>query len=105
LVLRPVAGAAYGGLVAWGDFELAAYEWTGDFPDPSDFLLSFSSQADGLTNPSRYRNAELDQLTATARREPDPVRRAALWQRADALVRADWPWIWLGVPLAVAVRQ
>jgi len=105
LIVDPVTPATYGAVLARGDFDLLPYEWTGDFPDPSNFFQAFDSRADGVTNPARYRNAELDALLAKARGEPERGRRSALYRRAERLVRDDWPWIWIGSQSSLAVRQ
>jgi ABC-type transport system substrate-binding protein len=72
--------------------------WLGDFPDPTSFLdpkfHSRSITEESSTNDTFYSNPELDALLDTARAEPDPAKRAALYQRAERILYDDAPWIW-----------
>ncbi len=66
--------------------------WTGDFGDPNDFLGTLFSRASrqfGFDDPTLFA------LLARGEREPAPVRRAALYRRADERVMELLP----GVPL------
>jgi ABC-type transport system substrate-binding protein len=72
--------------------------WLGDFPDPTSFLdPKFHSRAisdENSTNDTFYANPALDALLDSARGEPDPAKRAALYQQAERLLYDDAPWIW-----------
>ncbi len=72
--------------------------WAADFPDPTSFLdPRFHSRGitdENASNNSFYRNAELDGLLDTARAEPDPAKRAALYRHAEHILYDDAPWIW-----------
>ena len=72
--------------------------WTADFPDPTNFLdprfHSRSIRASNSSNDSFYANPELDALLDAARGELEPIRRAALYRRAERILYDDAPWIW-----------
>jgi ABC-type transport system substrate-binding protein/ABC-type dipeptide/oligopeptide/nickel transport system permease subunit len=83
--------------------------WSADFPDPSNFFESLLSTAaiqdEGSQNPSFFSNAELDALLARAHGDPDPERRAEAYERAEAIVRDEAPWIPLFVRRGFEVWQ
>ncbi|HEY1557806.1 MAG TPA: ABC transporter substrate-binding protein [Kofleriaceae bacterium] len=72
--------------------------WIADYPDPASFFDGcFHTRAisdEGTTNFAFYSNPELDALLDSARAEPDPARRAALYRRAEHIVYDDAPWLW-----------
>lgn len=74
-------------LSSWGNATL----------DPSDIMFP-TLHAKGRGNRARYRNAEVDALLETASVESDRARRAALYRKAQHLIHADAPWIFLWVP-------
>ncbi len=71
--------------------------WNADFPDPSNFfepiLATLAIQDEGSENVAFFSNAELDGLLARAHAEADPERRQADYERAEAIVRDEAPWI------------
>jgi ABC-type dipeptide/oligopeptide/nickel transport system permease subunit/ABC-type transport system substrate-binding protein len=71
--------------------------WNADFPDPSNFfeptLASAAIEDEGSENVSFFSSAELDGVLAKAHGEADPARRAALYERAEEIVRDEAPWI------------
>lgn len=83
--------------------------WSADFPDPSNFFESLLSTAaiqdEGSQNPSFFSSPELDALLARAHGDPDPDRRAAAYERAEAIVRDEAPWIPLFVRRGFEVWQ
>lgn len=83
--------------VEWGQFldglardSFAAFElyWGADYPDPESFLWSLfgSSSSD---NYIEYRNREFDDLLRRAAKTLEPDRRAAIYEKAQALLLAD----------------
>jgi peptide/nickel transport system substrate-binding protein len=52
-------------------------------------LISQYWESDGVANYTHYRNAQVDSLTAEARRTVDPAKRDALLARVEALVGGD----------------
>jgi len=71
--------------------------WNADFPDPSNFfepiLATAAIQDEGSENVAFFSNAELDGLLVQAHTEADPARRKADYERAEAIVRDEAPWI------------
>ncbi|MEO7328782.1 MAG: ABC transporter substrate-binding protein, partial [Minicystis sp.] len=71
--------------------------WNADFPDASNFfepILATSAIADeGSENAAFFSNAAFDALLVRAHGEPDPERRAALYEEAETIVRDEAPWI------------
>jgi ABC-type dipeptide/oligopeptide/nickel transport system permease subunit/ABC-type transport system substrate-binding protein len=71
--------------------------WNADFPDPSNFfepiLATSAIQDEGSENVAFFSSAELDALLVRAHGETDPERRRADYERAEAIVRDEAPWI------------
>lgn len=71
--------------------------WNADFPDASNFfeptLSSKAIQDEGSQNFSFFSNAELDRVLEDAHKEQDRARRLALYEKAEAIVRDEAPWI------------
>jgi peptide/nickel transport system substrate-binding protein len=63
-----------------------------DIPDPDNFLypLLFSQHKGNRT---RYHNARVDQLLEAARREPNELRRVAMYREVEDVAQRDAPWI------------
>ena len=98
-------GTFYGD-VKRGDFDAFGLTWVG-VTDPDGYRLRFSSAAfppQGL-NRGRYANPEVDRLVEEGAREPDPVRRKALYGEVQRLLALDAPYISLWWPDAVCVTQ
>lgn len=72
------------------EFEISRAGWVADFNDAATYLDLLRSDA-GPMNPSAYANPEYDALIDRSRLEMDPVRRADLMQRAEAIALRDMP--------------
>lgn len=72
------------------DFQISAYGWIADYPDPWTFLSVFRTDAGGL-NTADYRNPEFDGLLAQASTELDPAKRMALLEQAERIFVRDQP--------------
>ncbi|HEY4243711.1 MAG TPA: ABC transporter substrate-binding protein [Kofleriaceae bacterium] len=96
--ITTVSWATYLTAVARADGPAFSYtSWAADFPDPADFFdTRFSTRgiAASASNDSFYSNPVLDGILDTARGEPDPVKRAALYQWAERILYVDAPWVW-----------
>jgi ABC-type transport system substrate-binding protein len=73
-----------------GKFMLYRYAWFADIPDPDNFLgaLCGSSSSDNFMN---YENPGVDTLLSQALTEVDPLKRAALYRKAEAIILRDAP--------------
>ncbi len=83
--------------------------WHQDFPDPSNFMdILFHTRSihpENSENRSFYSNPELDALLDRARAETDRAERLALYARANAILAADAPWVFLYYPVDMFVWQ
>ncbi len=85
----------------WAQFEaylrsdavqIYRYAWFADMPDPDSFLYSLFA-SDSPVNFMRYRNKEVDQMLRSAQGITDPVKRAKMYRRIEALVLKSSPLI------------
>ena len=74
-----------------GDFQILRSSWIGDYADPLSFLSVWAS--DSGNNYTGWNNPDYDQLLHQAARTDDPAERLALFQKAEALLMADAPFI------------
>ncbi|HEY6395137.1 MAG TPA: ABC transporter substrate-binding protein, partial [Candidatus Binataceae bacterium] len=102
--------------VAWGPFleairqprtaQAFAYGWEADFPDPENFLGALLSRSQwGSNNDSYYYNPSFENLIQEAKTETDLRKRYALYGRAEQIVIADSPWVFLYYPVTYVIRQ
>ena len=79
------------------------------FPDPVDMLgACFDGRT--ITNSSAfnfafYNNPEVNRLLDLAAPEVELAKRYALYQQAEELIVRDAPWVFLGHPNLVVLRQ
>jgi len=85
----------------WAEFEtylrsdsvqIYRYAWFADMPDPDSFLYPLFA-SDSPNNFMRYQSKEVDQMLLTARGIVDPVERAEMYHRIEALVLKSSPLI------------
>jgi oligopeptide transport system substrate-binding protein len=105
--LKPVAWAPLLEAIRQPDtVALVDLGWEADFSDPQNFLeVLFSRKQWGGNNDTFYYNPEVDKLLAEAAPLTDRARRYALYNRAEELVVADAPWVFLYNPVAYMIRQ
>jgi len=72
-----------------GDYQIARGSWIGDYNDPNTFLDMWITE--GGNNRTGWSNSEYDRLIADAAREGDPVRRLALFGKAEGILLAEMP--------------
>jgi peptide/nickel transport system substrate-binding protein len=105
--LKPVAWAPLLEAIRQPDtVALVDLGWEADFSDPQNFLeVLLSRKQWGGNNDTFYYNPEVDALLAEAAPLTDQKRRYALYSRAEELVVADAPWVFLYNPVAYVIRQ
>jgi len=108
--LRVVSPATYVSLITRRrTTQLGFASWWCDYPDPNnifDALLCGEQITEhDCLNAAFYRNPVVDALLAEARRETDREHRSRLYQRAEALIFEDAPWVFLYHPAAHGMRQ
>jgi peptide/nickel transport system substrate-binding protein len=79
-------------------YDIAIFEWSSDFPDPSGVLtpLYFSTNSgDGGSNSSAYTNAQVDSLLLRQAASTSPKERTDLMLAALDIINAEAPYyIW-----------
>src|SRR5262245_26587213 len=73
-------------------------------PDLSMYPLFFSKNSP-LPNRSDYNNPEVDQLLVQARQVSDRAKRAELYRRAQRIIVADAPWIFVDHEVQVVATR
>ncbi len=80
--------------------------WVADYPDAQNFLqLFYGPNASPGPNRTNYQNAEYDRLYERLREMPDSEERTALCGRMAEIILRDSPWILIGRPVEVHLRQ
>jgi len=101
--IKSYAWTEYRQVLRQGEGDAYFYGWTGDNGDADNFLMLLdSNQIKGSLNASRYSNPEYDKLLEEGRVTMDPAKRAAIYAKAQDIVMADAPWVYIshGVVLA-----
>ena len=70
-------------------YEVARASWYGDYNDPSTFTDKYLSGSEN--NDAGWKNAEFDRLCALAGPEPDPMKRLALFAKAETIMLDEAP--------------
>jgi len=104
--VRIIEWAAYLDMTARGEHEMYILGWvtvTGD-PDYGLHATFHSSNFGAPGNRSFYRNAEVDRLLDSGRRETNLTQRAQFYAQAQQIIRDEAPWIflWTGEDLHAA---
>jgi len=79
------------------DGDMYFTSWGNGSLDPFDIFVP-THYTMGRGNASGYSNKEVDTLLDQGAVELDPAKRAGLYQKAEAIVNADLPYIYLWVP-------
>lgn len=71
--------------------------WTSDYPDPDAIVYSLfhSSNSNGSSNFTRYKNDEVDKLLELARYETETTKRVQYYKDAAKLIVSDAPCVFL----------
>lgn len=74
-----------------GNFQILRSDWIGDYLDPATFLDIF--RGDSGNNYTGWAHAEYDALLDSAARTADPAARFAMFQKAEAILVAEAPFM------------
>lgn len=92
---------AYKAEVRAGKAQAFYLSWGADYPDAENYLypLFHSSMSGGGGNETRYNNPEFDKTIEQAQATSDYDERIKLYQKAEDIVLADAPrlWVYLGI--------
>ncbi len=101
--IKSYAWTEYRQVLRQGEGDAFFYGWTGDNGDADNFLMLLDSgQIKSSLNAARYANPEYDKLLAEGRGLMDAAKRAEIYAKAQDIIMADAPWIYIshGVVLA-----
>ena len=80
-----------------GNYQLLAWGWLADYPDPENYLfLLYGPNArsrGGSENNANYANPEFDRLFETMRNMENSPQRLAIIRRMNRIAQQDAPWI------------
>jgi ABC-type transport system substrate-binding protein len=91
--------------IAAGNFQLAYYDWTADYPDAEDFYQLLYSKNSAPANIGGYNNPAYDKAYEASRLMVNGAPRFALFKTMNALVADDAPLIGLFNPMRFAIHQ
>ena len=105
--IKQLEWSAYKEAVNRGEPDMFYLSWWADYPDPENFLfpLFHSSNHGPAGNRTRYANATVDALIEEGRDTLDKKKRNSLYQRAEELIVADAPWVFLWHRTDFTIRQ
>jgi peptide/nickel transport system substrate-binding protein len=85
------ANVFFGQYVSTGDYDLVDFAWVSGDGDPSGYFTIWSCGGD--SNYLHYCSRKASDLMNKGQSESNPIKRAALWNAADALMAATVPTI------------
>lgn len=92
LTLRALPQGEWLEAIRRGEASFFLSGWPAEYPSTEALLYPLFHQGRiGVDNVTRYKNPEVNTLLDAARRELDPVKRAALWHEAEGIVLTDLP--------------
>ncbi|MFZ5907158.1 MAG: ABC transporter substrate-binding protein [Nitrospirota bacterium] len=105
--IKQLEWSAYKEAINRGEAELFYLSWWADYPDPENFLfpLFHSANHGPAGNRTRYANSTVDTVIEKARFTADEKERKALYQKAEELIVADSPWVFLWHKTDFTIRQ
>ena len=105
--IKQLEWSAYKEAVNRGEPDMFYLSWWADYPDPENFLfpLFHSSNHGPAGNRTRYANATVDALIEEGRDTLDEKKRNSLYQKAEELIVADAPWVFLWHRTDFTIRQ
>lgn len=105
--IKQLEWSAYKEAINRGEPDMFYLSWWADYPDPENFLfpLFHSSNHGPAGNRTRYTNATVDALIEDGRDTLDEKKRNSQYQRAEELIVADAPWVFLWHRTDFTIRQ
>lgn len=90
-----------------GNFQLVAYGWQADYPDPENFLFLFygPNAPPAGSNSSRYKNPEFDRLFERMITMDNTPERLSIIKEMNGMLNDDCVAVWLSHPNAFSLTQ
>ena len=90
-----------------GNYQLLAWGWLADYPDPENYLFLLygpnSRSKGGSENNANYANPEFDRLFREMRNMENTPQRLAIIRRMNRIAQQDAPWIFGLHPVAYSL--
>ncbi len=105
--IKQLEWSAYKEALSRGEADMFYLSWWADYPDPENFLfpLFHSANHGPAGNRTRYTNTAVDALIEQGRLTMDEQKRNAFYQKAEELIVADSPWVFLWHRTDFIIRQ
>lgn len=97
VVIKSEEWSALKASVYQGKFDMAYFNWYGDYPEPENFLypLFFSANKGSGGNRSFYNSPEVDKLLISASQCVDQGKRFDIYHQVEKRIVDDAPWLFL----------
>jgi oligopeptide transport system substrate-binding protein len=90
-----------------GNYQLLAWGWLADYPDPENFLFLLygpnARKRGGSENNANYANPEFDRLFVQMRNLENTPERLALIRRMNRILQEDAPWVFGYYPVTYSL--
>ena len=105
--IKQLEWSAYKEVVNKGEPHMFYMSWWADYPDPENFLfpLFHSSNFGAGGNRTRYSNPAVDSMIEKGQNTLDIEKRNLLYEKAEELIVADAPWVFLWYRTDFTIRQ
>ena len=105
--IKQLEWSAYKEALNRGEPNMFYLSWWADYPDPENFLfpLFHSSNFGAGGNRTRYRNPAVDSLIEKGQHTLDEKERNLCYKKAEELIVADAPWVFLWHRTDFTIRQ
>ena len=105
--IKQLEWSAYKEAVNKGEPHMFYLSWWADYPDPENFLfpLFHSSNFGAGGNRTRYSNPAVDSMIEKGQNTLNIEKRSLLYEKAEELIVADAPWVFLWHRTDFTIRQ
>ncbi|MEW6214557.1 MAG: ABC transporter substrate-binding protein, partial [Nitrospirota bacterium] len=105
--IKQLEWSAYKEAINEGEPDMFYLSWWADYPDPENFLfpLFHSSNHGAGGNRTRYTNHTVDSLIEKGQHAMDGKKRNLFYKKAEELIVADAPWVFLWHRTDFTIRQ